>query len=180
MLVGELMATLSIDDSAFHASIERAKSSFSGLSSYATTQGRAVGANFARGIASGISANTGVIQAAARAAATAAAAAARAALQINSPSRVGAEIGKFFGMGLAGGIRSMQNSVSAAANNLANAASIRKIDAQTTTVNHHYSATEPAPSVLVLDGKVVAQTMTEDNNQALGLRARQLAMGYGK
>ena len=67
------------------------------------------GSYMMQGLANGISANSYAAAAAAAAAASRAAQAARNALQIQSPSKVFAEIGKFMDLGLAKGIKDNSN-----------------------------------------------------------------------
>lgn len=195
MLVGELTATLTMDDAEFMGAIARAKSAFTGLSQEALGAGLQVGANFSRGIAAGISSGTGVIQAAARVAARAAKSAAEAELQVRSPSRVGMGIGANFGKGMAIGIEEMTKSVANAARVLAGAAA-KNANGQyqmgpqvrqearagangATDARLIQTANDGRPTVLMLNGRELARTTAEDNNQALGGRSRQLTLGYG-
>ncbi len=185
MQVGELTATLTLEDKGFLSSIQSAKSAFAGLSAAAQASGVQVGRNFSAGVASGISAGTGAIQAAARAAARAAKLAAEAELQVHSPSRVGASIGQNFGKGMAVGIEQMAREVGSAARLLARGAEAGAIPkpAQTGFKTQQYHEAQPQvdsrPTVLMLNGRELARAAADDNNHALGALGKQLSLGYG-
>ena len=185
MQVGELFATLTLDDSAFYRATASAQSALAALSrslGALSGQGRSAGLNFARGLAGGITAGTPAIRSAARRAA-------EAELQIHSPSRVGIKIGGYFSEGVAGGIGQGTRMVSGAANALARsaqrgmarreAANERVPAAQTIDYDRLAQAMAEHQTVLVSNGKVLARSTAADNSQALGAYKRKVAKGYG-
>lgn len=192
MQVGELFATLTLDDSAFYRATASAQSALAALSrslGALSGQGRSAGLNFARGLAGGIASGTPAIRSAARRAAQAARRAAEAELQIHSPSRVGIKIGGYFSEGVAGGIGQGVRMVSGAANALARsaqrgmtrreAANERVPAAQTIDYDRLAQAMAEHQTVLVSNGKVLARSTAADNSQALGAYKRKVAKGYG-
>lgn len=197
MQVGELFATLTLDDSAFYRATASAQSALAALSrslGALSGQGRSAGLNFARGLAGGITAGTPAIRGAARRAAQAARRAAQAELQIHSPSKVSLKIGGYFSEGMADGILKNMRMVSGAATQLAGMAAagltytpVRRPGStfagaqsvQTIDYDRLAQAMAEHQTVLVSNGKVLARSTAADNSQALGAYKRRVAKGYG-
>lgn len=197
MQVGELFATLKLDDSAFYKATASAQSALSALSralSGLSGQGRTAGLNFARGLAGGITSGTPYIRSAAASAALAAKRAAEQALQIHSPSRVSLKIGGYFSEGMADGILKEARRVSGAASQLAGMAAaglnytpVRRAEStffsaqnvQAIDYDRLAQAMANQQTLLISNGKVLARSTAADNSEALGAYNRRVAKGYG-
>lgn len=198
MQVGELFATLKLDDSAFYKATASAQSALSALSralSGLSGQGRTAGLNFARGLAGGITSGTPYIRSAAASAALAAKRAAEQALQIHSPSKVSLKIGGYFSEGMADGILKEARRVSGAASQLAGMAAADLRDApaprlgglsesaqgrvQAIDYDRLAQAMANQQTLLISNGKVLARSTAADNSEALGAYNRRVAKGYG-
>lgn len=154
-----------------------------------------VGTAIANGVASGIRNGSGTIIAAARAAALAAYNAAKRALDINSPSRLMAEIGENYSLGFAEGITGRMGDVMVSARSLSGMAAAETAGGMRTATEQRNAEFEidyqrlgaemadalerrgVGTAVMTLDGKVVATSLEPDVSRATYQRAGQTAAG---
>ena len=152
-----------------------------------------IGQNIALGVANGIRGSTWAITSAATAAAQAAFAAATAALDIHSPSRVGAWIGEMWDLGIAEGIDDNSRAVLDAAAGLNDLASLDMrsgsggvslrqgsqfdYSAMRDAVAEAITETGAGRSVITMDSRVVGETTEPWSSQATRRRSQQSVKG---
>ena len=149
-----------------------------------------IGAGFSAGLASGIASGGSAVIAAAVSVARAAAAAARSALQIHSPSRVTMALGEAFDQGFVKGVAARSPEVVRAVERVVAvtpsgvAAARRETPAPTAPgrgVDYERLAAAAAsrPTVLMLDGRILAEAGAGQTARAQNARTRRIAVRYG-
>ena len=190
--VGSIYAEATLDVSAFIASAGSLEAASAQIA--AALGQAALGAEAAQaavgGMASGIASGGSAVIAAVASVARAAAAAARSALQIHSPSRVTMALGEAFDQGFVKGVAARSPEVVRAVERVVAvtpsgvAAARRETPAPTAPgrgVDYERLAAAAAsrPTVLMLDGRILAEAGAGQTARAQNARTRRIAVRYG-
>ena len=148
------------------------------------------GNNFSRGMAQGILSGKSNVVNAAIEVAKAAAKAAKETLQISSPSKVTEEFGKYFDYGFVRGIEGNVGVINSAIKNALQLGGPSSASYGSTSVFRQQQngidydrladAISQRPSNIIVNGKLLARTTSDDTAKAQNARSRTLALGYGK
>ena len=150
-----------------------------------------LGGRFSAGLASGIASGRSAVIAAAASVARAAISAAQSALQIHSPSRVTADFGEAFDRGFVKGmltrspevVRAVERVVTVTPSATAEAVAARAVSPVPPRERVDYdrlaAAAASRPTVLMLDGRTLAEASAAQTARAQNARTRRIAVRYG-